>query len=512
MREHWLLPELPYADYDEYRRASGADALAIARAMVPALVLEQVHRSGLRGRGGAGFPTGVKWRTLHQHPCKTRFVVCNAAEGEPGTFKDRWLLRRNPYACLEGLLIAAHVLGARQIYIGIKASFQPELARLRAALEELQQAGSLAGVEVHIVEGPEEYLFGEEKALLNFIEDGMPLPREAAYPPYERGLFATSLSPNPALVNNVETYAHVPSILRHGGASFRALGSHDTAGTVLLTLSGDVRRPGIYEVEAGLPLRTLLEEHGGGARHGEFKAVLSGVSSGVILPQAFDTPLDFGSLALIGSGLGSGGLIAFDETRSMPRVAQALARFLYVESCNQCSACKHGLRLAWSAIDELFDPGRATPDDIERALYGARSAPQANRCYLPVQGSVLIPSLVEAFRAEFEAQLADPSARSDAFELPSLEDFDEARGEFVYDPFQRYKQPDWTYDLPQVAPVPMHSVAAGEPSGPLGLQLQPEVLAALQRRAAAEGEAVDRLANRLLSKALDLFGSDTPIR
>ena len=253
--EHFLVPEQPYADYRAYLAAVGSSAVAAARERAPADILRALAESGLRGRGGAGFSAGTKWQSLANHPADTKYVVMNAAEGEPGTFKDRYLLRKNPYAAIEGMLIGAHVIGARAGFIAAKASFQRELGRLRAALAEMEAV--LDGFEITVVEGPEEYLFGEEKALLNVIEGEGPLPRPPEYPPFEVGLFAKPGKPNPALVNNVETYARVSTIVRHGAASFRAIGSGDTAGPILFTLTGDVTRPGVYELPAGITLRWL---------------------------------------------------------------------------------------------------------------------------------------------------------------------------------------------------------------------------------------------------------------
>jgi len=362
MADHSLLGSKPYSSLAIYRAATGADSVTLARAAVPATILDEVAASGLRGRGGAGFPSGTKWKTIAKHPCPIRMVVCNAAEGEPGTFKDRWLLRRNPYAVIEGLLIAAHAVGARAAYVAVKATFAPEIARLENVLAEMQAAGVLGEVPVTLVRGPEEYLFGEEKALLEVIEGNDPLPRPADEPPYERGLFAMPGSANPALVSNAETFAHVPSIVRHGAASFREVGTRDTPGTLLFTVSGDVQKPGVYERPAGIPLRELFEDVAGGPRAGrKLKAALSGVSVAPISAERFDTPADFGSLALIGSGLGSAGFVLYDDAASMPRVAQMAARFLFVESCNQCSACKHGLRTASEALDAIFNARGAHP-------------------------------------------------------------------------------------------------------------------------------------------------------
>lgn len=497
-----LLPDAPFESYDEYMAVTGESAVRLARAMGADAVLAEVQRSKLRGRGGAGFATGVKWSAIRAHPCPIRDVVCNAAEGEPGTFKDRFLVRRNPYAPLEGMIIAAGVVGARKLYVVLKASFGKELARLRAAADEIARAGLFGELPIEFVEGPDEYLLGEEKALLEVVEGNGPLPREAHYPPYERGLFATPGSPNPALVNNVQTFASVPGILRFGASAFAELGTPDTPGTILFTVSGDVRRPGVYEAPAGIPLRRLFEELAGGPREGRrLKAAIVGVSSAVIEERRFDTPADFASLELIGASLGSAGFVVFDDRQSMPRVAQALARFLYVESCNQCSACKHGLRVSSNALDELFDPELATPDDLESAFHGALSAPQANRCYLPVQGAIVIPSLLSKYRAEFEAQLASPDRSPPPFLVPKMVDFDEAASEFVYDLEQPRKRPDWTYEEagPSARGARAKPPSPGTPaSGPASLRFAPDVREQLAALARQRGDDPERLANEAL--------------
>lgn len=515
MREHWLIPDKPFDSYREYLAAVGGSAVELARRRDPRAIIDEIKRSGLRGRGGAGFPAGIKWDTVAGHSCTTRYVVVNAAEGEPGTFKDRFLLRHNPYATIEGLLIAAHVMQARQGYVAIKASFTKEIDRLRRALAEMTETADRFVIEV--VEGPDEYLFGEEKALLNVIEGLGPLPREAHYPPYEMGLFATPLCANPALVSNVETYAHVPSIVRAGADSFRALGTPDTPGTILFTLSGDIARPGVYEQEAGVTLGELFHAVGGGPLPGRrFKAALSGVSSGVIVPEKFDTPADFGSMQLIGAGLGSAGFVLFGDQVSLPRLAQSVARFLYVESCNQCSACKNGLRIASSAIDELFDPARATPDDPERALVAAVHAPQGNRCYLPVQASVLLPSLLNRFRAEFEAQIREPTAAHAEVLIPKMVDFDAATRSFTYDTDQPRKRPDWTYAPPAVEterPRKRRSAPAARPTGTVAVRLAPDLGATLLRLAESAGMDLDRQVEAALREWLrkaDKGADDSP--
>ena len=497
---HALLPDAPYTGYAQYLKAVGGPL----RKIHPDAVLKEVERSGLRGRGGAGFPTGTKWRSVKEHPCPKRSVVCNAAEGEPGTFKDRWLIWRNPYAPLEGMAVAARVIGAAEIHVAVKRSFLREVDRLRRAAAEMREAGVFDGLELRIVEGPEEYLFGEEKALLNVLEGQGPLPREPQYPPFERGLHATPDSPNPALVNNVETFAHVPGIVRHGADSFRKRGTSDTPGTLLFTLSGDLARPGIYEAEAGIPLREVFYRLGDGPLPGRtFKGALSGVSTGVIGPEKFETRADFGSMRLIGSGLGSAGFMLLDDKTSVPRVAQALMRFLYVESCNQCTACKHGLRNASTALDELFDAKTAKPDALERALFGARSAPQANRCYLPVQGAQLLPSLVARFRPEFDHQIARPSAKSTRWVVPKIVDFDEEKRTFLYDARQAHKNPDWSYAEPRTTTARfLVSAPAPEPEGDVAVRLPPDLLDSLRQLAEVKGLDLDRQVEEALRQWL----------
>ena len=500
-REHWLLRDAPYASYDDYRRATGESALDKARALQPEAIVDELGRAGLRGRGGAGFPIATKWRSILRHECPTRFAVCNAAEGEPGTFKDRYLLRRDPYSMLEGLMIAAHVVGARECFVATKASFVPELARIRAAIEELTAAGVTDGLKFHVIEGPEEYLFGEEKALLEVCDGNDPLPREPHYPPYEWGLRATQRSPNPAVVNNVETFSRVPGILRAGAESFRAIGTSDTSGPLIFTISGDVQRPGVYERAAGITLKELFYDVAGGPRKGRaFKAALSGVSTAVITADRFDCQADHASLHLIGAGLGSAGFILYDDLVSMPRVAQSVARFLYVESCNQCPACKHGLRTASSAIDELFDPKTATADDIERAFYGARHAPQGNRCYLPVQGATLVPNLLTRFAAEFQAQLHAPADAPPPYVIPKIVEFDEANGTFVYDELQQRKRPNWTYEP---APTPAPTKPKREPRDASPPEIEAPPMSTPQRtkpaKPAARPPGIETVSVRLMA-------------
>lgn len=444
--QHFILPDTPFSTYQEYQKSFGPFPKDKINRLRAEEIIRELEVSGLRGRGGAGFPTGRKWRTLSEHPCKTRYVVCNAAEGEPGTFKDRYLIRKNPYAFLEGMLIAYRVLSAKGIYIAIKASFKREIKILKQAIAELKKAGPLWRVPLKIIKGPEEYLFGEEKALLNVIEEGGPFPRPVEEPPYEYGLFSSPQSPNPALVNNVQTFAHVATMMRFGAESFLKIGSKNTPGTIVVTLSGSVKRPGIYEVPAGTTLRNILQDYGMGPRQGrKIRAILPGVSTRMVPAKMFDTPADFDSMQQIGSGLASAGFIVLDDSDSIPRVAQAVARFLYVESCTQCSACKEGLRRASETLDGYLRGENSIRDPLEKIRQGALSAPQGNRCYLPVQGAQLIPGFLDLFPKDFKDFSPGRPIMQPNWPIPKIIDFDEIEKKFILDPLQPQKTPDWSY-------------------------------------------------------------------
>jgi NADH-quinone oxidoreductase subunit F len=438
-----LLSDAPVGSLEDYLATGGGEGLTRALQQAPGEVIEEIRRSGLRGRGGAGFPTGIKWRTVDDDPCPTRFVVCNAAEGEPGTFKDRWLLRMNPYQVVEGLAIAAAAVRARRAFIGIKAGYEREIARLRQALEEMAAADLLGGVPVEVVEGPDEYLFGEEKALLEVIEGNLPMPR--IVPPFMEGLFRSPDSLNPTVVNNVETLANVPHIVRNGADWLRSVGTEGSPGTMVFTLSGDVRNPGLYELPLGSTLRDLIYAVGGGTPEGRsLKAIFPGASNTVLLPEQLDTPMDFDSLRAVGSGLGSAGFIVFDDSICIVRATLAYSRFLYVESCAQCPACKHGTGQITHLL-EAMDRGAGSEVDLETVLARCLTVTDGQRCALPTGESLLVQSAVRVFGAEFveHARTGCPSGRD--VQMAKFVDFDEKAGRFVYDERYRLKQPDWTY-------------------------------------------------------------------
>jgi NADH-quinone oxidoreductase subunit F len=432
----------------EYKAAGGCLGLDQALEMTPEQVLRVVDDSGLRGRGGAGFPTARKWRGTLESEGERRFVVANGAEGEPGTFKDRYLMRRNPYQVIEGLLIAVHTLGAERAYIGVKESFQRETDGLTRALTEFRGTYELAA-RTEIILGPDEYLFGEEKALLEVIEGGLPLPR--VFPPYIHGLFAGAYGgavTNPTAVNNVETLANVPLIIRNGASWFRRLGTQDSPGTMIFTVSGDVQTPGVEELALGLTLRQLLFEVAGGPRQGhDFKAIFPGLAGGLMTPAAIDLSLSFDSVRAAGASLGSAGFVVYDDSACMARVAYLFSRFLHVESCNQCAACKLGSRLITDSLERLLS-GSGDPDDISAMREACGMVENGQRCFLPTSERSVVTAILDVFPEDFTHHLAPQTCDlNHDFDLPKIVDYSEESG-FTLDKLYSYKQPDWTYDLP----------------------------------------------------------------
>ena len=432
---------------DEYRAGGGLRGLETALALPPEGVIGIVGESGLRGRGGGGFPTGEKWRAIRETGTGDRFVVCNAAEGEPATFKDRHLLRTNPYQVLEGILIAAYAVGAKGAYIGLKESFTRESDALVRAAQEMHDAGVADPVAVEIVYGPDLYLFGEETGLLEVVEGRPPMPR--SHRPYMEGLFARPPTENPTLVNNAETLANVPHILREGPEWLRASGTDRSPGTMLFTLTGDVEREGVFELPFGTPLRALLEDAGGGVIGGHaLKAIVPGASTTALLGSELDVPLDFEDLASAGSGLGSGGFAVYDETTCIVQLALLYSRFLWVESCGQCPPCKFGSGEITSHLERI-ERGKGDAGDVALMLARAKTVTDGQKCALPTGESLLMQSLLQTFTQEFEAHETRACDRHrDELLLPKIVDLDEDAGRFRYDEGYAAKREDWTYAPP----------------------------------------------------------------
>ena len=442
-RPYQLLPDEPVRSLQDYVAMGGGAGLERALSMDPDDVIAEIRRSGLRGRGGAGFPTGIKWRGVADagRDDGTSYVVCNAAEGEPGTFKDRPLMVRNPYQLLEGMMIALATMGARHGYIATKQRFTEAFARLVEARDEMAEAGWKRADEIDIVGGPDEYLFGEEKALLEVIEGKLPMPR--LVPPFQIGLWANTTNPNPTCVNNVETLSHATWIMARGAEEFRARGTEESPGTMVFTVSGDVDSAGFYELPMGTSLRTLVCDIGG-ARAEDVQAIWSGVSGPVITPDLLDLPMDFESFREAGLGLGSGGFVVYDRSRCMVQVTSQLVRFLANESCGQCNACKLGNLAMGEALERLVR-GEGRPSDIPGLRKRTEVVTDQNRCFLPVGSALVVRSVLETFPEAFEARLQGPTPPEVRVRAPKIVDIDEESGEVLFDPEYERKRPDWSY-------------------------------------------------------------------
>ena len=460
---HRVLYPQPIISLDDYVKRGGGKGLRAADRMDSEAIVARVDESGLRGRGGAGFPTGVKWATVaaNRSAVAPTTVIVNAAEGEPGTFKDRTILRRNPYVVVEGAIIAARAVGADLAVVATKRAFGGEVDRVRTAVDEVEAAGWNDGVEVAVFEGPDEYLYGEESALLETIDGRWPFPR--VVPTFRRGLGPTAPADAvaPALVNNTETLANVPRIIARGAAWFRTMGTQESPGTMVCTVTGHTRRHGVGEVPMGTPLRDVIQSVGGGARRGRhIKAVLSGVAVGVIPASMLDTPVSYEGLASIGSGLGSAGFIVLDDTADMAAVAAGVSRFLSVESCGQCLPCKlDGMSLSEHlAKVSVSDGSEHDYDSIRRRV--ANVADRA-RCYLAAQQQVVVGSILEHFGDEVTAHLTGEREPSEPELVAELVDI--RGGQAIPDGRHRQKQPDWTYNKRYSGTVPVELYAAQPP-------------------------------------------------
>jgi NADH:ubiquinone oxidoreductase subunit F (NADH-binding) len=434
-----VLPPEPVASLDDYVAAGGGEGYRTALALEPDEVATLVGESGLRGRGGAGFPTGTKWRSVAASADDDgeTYLVCNAAEGEPGTYKDRALMARNPYGIIEGALIGLHAIGARRGYIGVKARFDHQVNRMIEARDAMAEGGWERAEDVRIVPGPDEYLFGEESAMLEVVEGKLPLPRILA--PYQTGLFATMDRPNPTVVNNAETLSHVSQIVRYGPEWFRETGTVEAPGTMVFTAMGDVARPGVYELPLGTSIRALVCDLAGAQ---DIQAIYSGTSNSVFTDDLLDLPMDFDSFAEAGTGLGSGGFMVYDTSRDIVQVCAALARFLAIESCGQCLACKLGTADIFERLDRLVR-GEGDEGDIAEIRKRTETVTDQNRCYLPVGAALLVRSTVDRFAEEFFAHVGTPSDPAVAVGVPKIATLDD-RG-ITLDPDYHRKRSDWSY-------------------------------------------------------------------
>ena len=373
----------------------------------PKDVIEEVKTSGLRGRGGAGFPAGLKWSFMAAPSDKQKYIVCNSDESEPGTCKDRDILRFNPHALIEGMAIACYATGATVAYNYMRGEFMDEpFKRFEAALEEAYAAGLLGkgilgtdiNVDIYGTLGAGAYICGEETALLESLEGKKGQPRFKPPFPANYGLYGM-----PTTINNTETYSSVPSIMRNGGKWFRDLGVENSGGTKIFSVSGHVNRPGNYEVPMGIPFSDLLELAGGIRSGHTLKAVIPGGSSVPVLPGELmmQANMDFDSIKNAGSLLGSGAVVVMDETTCMVKMLQRIARFYYSESCGQCTPCREGTGWLYRMITRIIE-GKGSMEDLDKLVDVANKIEGRTICALGDAAAWPVQGMLRHYRHEFE--------------------------------------------------------------------------------------------------------------
>lgn len=395
---------------EEYIAVGGYDALAKAvTEMKSEEVIDEIRKSGLRGRGGAGYPTGLKWGIVRKSNSEQKYVVCNADEGDPGAFMDRSVLEGDPHRILEGMAIAGYAVGANHGYIYIRAEYPLAIDRLKLAIKHAERHGLLGNrifdsqfnFRIDLRIGAGAFVCGEETALLRSIEGrrGRPKPR----PPYpsEKGLFGV-----PTLINNVETFANVAPIINRGAAWFSAIGTPKSTGTKVFALAGKIKNTGLIEVPMGIPLRTIIFDIGGGTPDGtEFKAAQTGGPSGGCIPKEhLDLPVDYESLATVGSMMGSGGMIVMDSSSQMVDVAKYFMEFCADESCGKCIPCRVGTKHLHLLLDKI-SKGEATKDDLALLEELCMMVKETSLCGLGQSAPTPVLSTLRFFRHEYEEML-----------------------------------------------------------------------------------------------------------
>jgi bidirectional [NiFe] hydrogenase diaphorase subunit len=377
----------------------------VLREMSPAEVVASVTKSGLRGRGGAGYPTGLKWATVAKTQSAKKYVICNADEGDPGAFMDRSVLESDPHRVLEGMIIAAFAVGADQGYLYVRAEYPLAIARLQTAIRQAKQFGLLgSGIfespfnfNVDIRIGAGAFVCGEETALMASVEGRRGQPRPRPPFPAESGLFG-----QPTLINNVETFANIPPILRHGAEWFAGIGTEKSKGTKVFALAGKIQNTGLIEVPMGMPLREIVESLGGGAPDGgQIKAVQTGGPSGGCIPAAhLDTPVDYDSLAKLGSIMGSGGMIVMDDKDNMVDVARFFMEFCMDESCGKCVPCRAGTVQMHSLLSKVI-ARKATARDLAKLEQLCDLVRNTSLCGLGMTAPNPVLSTLRFFRQEY---------------------------------------------------------------------------------------------------------------
>ncbi len=395
---------------DDYLAADGYKALEkILRSMSPQEVIDEVTNSGLRGRGGAGFPTGVKWSFARNSPSSQKYIICNADEGDPGAFMDRSVLESDPHSVLEGMLIAGYAIGASEGYIYARAEYPLAIRRLEIALAQAEERGfigkSILGCnfdfDVRIRQGAGAFVCGEETALMMSIEGRRGMPRSRPPFPAQSGLWG-----KPTNINNVETLANLPWIILHGADVYNKYGTDKSKGTKVFALAGKVAHGGLVEVPMGITLKEIVFDIGGGTSSGlEFKAIQIGGPSGGVIPASLaDTPLDYDSVTKTGAIMGSGGLIVMDETACVVDAAKFFLNFTQNESCGKCTFCRIGTLRMLEILQRISD-GEGKEGDLELLEELAESIKRASLCGLGQTAPNPVLTTIRYFRDEYEAHI-----------------------------------------------------------------------------------------------------------
>jgi bidirectional [NiFe] hydrogenase diaphorase subunit len=399
---------------DSYIETGGYEALyQVLREMSPAEVIEEITKSGLRGRGGAGYPTGLKWATVAKQSAARKFVVCNADEGDPGAFMDRSVIESDPHRVLEGMAIAGYAVGASQAYIYVRGEYPLAIRRLETAIKQAKRHGLLGSqifespfdFKIDIRIGAGAFVCGEETALIHSIQGlrGVPRPR----PPYPA---AVGLWEQPTLINNVETFANIAPIIRRGCEWFAAIGTEKSKGTKVFALAGKIRNTGLVEVPMGTTLRQIVEEIGGGPPSGAIKAVQTGGPSGGCIPaDLLDTPVDYESLAQVGSIMGSGGMIVMDQETNMVDVAKFFMEFCMSESCGKCIPCRAGT-VQLHRLLQRISQGHGARTDLDQLEALCDMVKHTSLCGLGQSAPNPVLSTLRYFRHEYEALLGKAAA------------------------------------------------------------------------------------------------------
>jgi NADH-quinone oxidoreductase subunit F len=398
-------------DINEYIKIGGYSSLSHALEMEPEKIIREVKRSGLRGRGGSGFPTGLKWEYASKDPKSPKYLICNADEGEPGTFKDRVILEKNPHLLIEGMIIAGYAIKSEYGYIYIRGEYPHAKDIIKRAIKQAYDKGYLgedilgSGLRFNlkVYQGKGAYICGEETALIESIEGNRGCPK--IKPPFPANIGVWGM---PTVVNNVETLSNIPLIIEMGGTAYSKIGTPDSPGPKLYCVSGHVKRPGVYELPMGTTLREIIYTHAGGLRDGrELKAVIpGGISTPILPPQNIDCPMDFVNMPRYGSALGSGAIIVMDETVCLLKVCERALMFFAHESCGKCTPCRIGTRRMLETLQRVTR-GLGKEEDIGILLDLGSYMDATSFCPLGQTAPNLVMSTIRHFRDEYEIHIKE---------------------------------------------------------------------------------------------------------